>query len=88
MTARPAALQGAGGGSGGVPTSRTISTTAPVTGGGDLSADRTIAVSAASTSAKGVVELATDKETGTGVVPTGSDTRLTRAPTQLFLMGW
>jgi len=30
---------------GGVPTSRTISTTAPLTGGGDLSADRTFAIS-------------------------------------------
>ncbi|MEV6341326.1 hypothetical protein AB0M12_42230 [Nocardia vinacea] len=41
-----------------VPTSRTISTTAPLTGGGDLSADRTLAVSDATTSAKGVVQLA------------------------------
>jgi hypothetical protein len=32
-------------GLGGVPTSRHIDTTAPVTGGGDLTADRTIAVS-------------------------------------------
>ncbi|WP_433597935.1 hypothetical protein ACQPXH_19280 [Nocardia sp. CA-135953] len=41
-----------------VPTSRTISTTAPLTGGGDLSADRTLAVSDSTTSAKGVVQLA------------------------------
>ena len=32
------------GGGGGVPTSRTISTTAPLTGGGDLSANRTLAL--------------------------------------------
>lgn len=36
-------------------TSRSISTTAPITGGGDLSADRTIAISAASTSSAGSV---------------------------------
>jgi hypothetical protein len=41
-----------------VPTTRTISTTAPLTGGGDLSVNRTLAVSDASTSAKGVVQLA------------------------------
>lgn len=31
-----------GGGSGGVPTTRAVNTTAPLTGGGDLSADRTL----------------------------------------------
>lgn len=36
-----------------VPTSRTISTTAPLTGGGDLSADRTFAIPAATTSVNG-----------------------------------
>lgn len=45
---------------------RSISTTAPLTGGGDLSANRTLAVSAASDTATGVVELATDAETITG----------------------
>ena len=40
-----------------VPTLRTISTTAPLTGGGDLSANRTLAVSAGSTSAAGVLQL-------------------------------
>ena len=45
---------------------RTISTTAPLTGGGDLSANRTLAVSAASDTAAGVVELATSAETITG----------------------
>lgn len=36
-----------------VPTTRTISTTSPLTGGGDLSANRTIAIPAATTSANG-----------------------------------
>ena len=56
---------------------RTISTTAPLTGGGDLSANRTLAVSAASTSAAGVVELATNAEaltgTSTSLVTTAED---------------
>lgn len=45
---------------------RSISTTAPLTGGGDLSANRTFAVSAASETASGVSELATQAETNTG----------------------
>ena len=71
------------GGGGGVPTTRTISTTAPLTGGGDLSADRTLAVSAATTTAQGVVELATDGEASAGVVVQGNDSRLSdsRTPT-------
>lgn len=52
-----------------VPTSRTISTTAPLTGGGDLSADRTIAISGATTGAVGVVQLAGDLG-GTATSPT------------------
>jgi hypothetical protein len=64
-----------------VPTTRTISTTAPLTGGGDLSANRTFAVSDATTSAKGVVELATDGETAVGVVVQGNDARLADART-------
>lgn len=36
-----------------VPATRTISTTAPITGGGDLSANRTIGISAATTAAAG-----------------------------------
>lgn len=51
---------------GAVQTSRTISTTAPLSGGGDLSANRTLSVSAASDAASGVVELATTAETTTG----------------------
>lgn len=37
----------------GVPTTRQVATTAPITGGGDLSADRTIAISPASGAAAG-----------------------------------
>lgn len=49
-----------------VPNTRTISTTAPLSGGGDLSANRTLSVGAASDTATGVVELATSAETTTG----------------------
>lgn len=44
--------------SGYVPTSRTISTTAPLAGGGDLSADRTLSISAASAIAAGSMSAA------------------------------
>jgi hypothetical protein len=44
--------------SGYVPTSRTISTTAPLSGGGDLSANRTLSISAATTSAAGSMSAA------------------------------
>jgi len=47
-----------------VQTTQTISTTAPLTGGGDLSANRTLAVSAGSTSAAGVLQL-TDSTSST-----------------------
>ena len=50
----------------GVPSTRTISTTAPLTGGGDLSVNRTLAVSAATDTAPGVVELATYTEAVAG----------------------
>lgn len=49
-----------------VPLTRTINTTAPLTGGGDLSADRTFAISASTEAATGVVELATAAETTAG----------------------
>jgi hypothetical protein len=39
------------------PNARTISTTSPLTGGGDLSANRTLAIDDATTSAKGAVQL-------------------------------
>jgi len=57
-------------------TARTISTTAPLSGGGDLSADRTLSVAAATTTSTGVVELATDGEAIAGVVVQGNDSRL------------
>lgn len=44
--------------SGSTPTTRTISTTAPLTGGGDLSANRTLAISAATTGAAGSMSAA------------------------------
>jgi hypothetical protein len=53
---------------GGVPTTRTISTTAPLTGGGDLSANRTLAVSDATTLATGVIQLAGNLA-GTAALP-------------------
>lgn len=46
--------------------SRTISTTAPLTGGGNLSANRTLSITAASTSASGAVQLATNAEVQAG----------------------
>jgi hypothetical protein len=51
------------------PNTRTITTTAPLTGGGDLSTNRTLAVSAATTGAVGVVQLAGDLG-GTATSPT------------------
>jgi hypothetical protein len=66
--------------SSGVPTSRTITTTAPlrIDGGAsaDLSADRTLSVNAATDSAVGVVELATDGENAANKVVQGNDSRL------------
>lgn len=50
------------------PQSRLINTTAPLTGGGDLSADRTLAVSNATGAAVGVIQLAGDL-TGTATSP-------------------
>jgi hypothetical protein len=47
-----------GGGGGGVPASRTISTTAPLTGGGDLSANRTLSIPAATTTVDGYMTAA------------------------------
>jgi len=50
------------------PTTRTISTTAPLTGGGDLSADRTLSMPAATTSASGYLT-STDWNTFNGKQP-------------------
>lgn len=58
---------------------RTISTTAPLTGGGDLSANRTLAISAASETAQGAIELATQTETDTGTDDTRAITPLKAA---------
>jgi hypothetical protein len=44
-----------GGGGGGVPTSRQINTNAPLSGGGDLTADRTLSVSDFTSSTRGTV---------------------------------
>ena len=49
-----------------VPPTRALTTTAPLTGGGDLSANRTLAVSAATEAAVGVVELASTGEATAG----------------------
>ena len=57
LTITGTTLDAAGGG-GGVPTTRLIGTTAPLTGGGDLSADRTLAISAATTAAAGSMSAA------------------------------
>lgn len=66
-----------------VQTTRTISTTAPLTGGGDLSANRTLAVSAASDTVAGVVELSTDAE-----LATGSDTTRATTPANIASRGF
>lgn len=60
---------------------RAVNTTAPLTGGGTLAADLTLAVSTATTSAVGVVELATDGESASGVVVQGNDSRMSNART-------
>ena len=49
-----------------VPLARTVSTTAPLSGGGALSSNLTLGISEATTSATGVVELATEAEALTG----------------------
>lgn len=64
-----------------VPTSRSINTTIPLSGGGSLVSDRTLSVLPASTSSVGVVELATDGETAASVVVQGNDSRLSNART-------
>jgi hypothetical protein len=65
----PVSQLGNAAGGGGVPSSRTIATTAPLAGGGDLSANRTLSVGDATVGAKGVVQLAGDLG-GTAAVPT------------------
>ena len=53
---------------GGVPATRTINTTLPLTGGGPLSADLTLGVNDATTTTVGVVKLAANLA-GTGLLP-------------------
>lgn len=64
---------------------RTLAGTSPisVSNGNGLAGNPTIAVNAATTSTAGIVELATDGETASGVVVQGNDSRLSnsRAPT-------
>jgi len=55
-----------------VGTTRAINTTAPITGGGNLSADRTFAISAASGVAAGSMSSADFTKLGTLFVPTGT----------------
>lgn len=74
LTASASAAQGvewdpSAGGGGGVPTTRRVDTTAPLGGGGDLSANRTLTVAAATASGTGVVQLAGDLA-GTAAAPT------------------
>lgn len=78
---------------GAVMTSRTVSTTAPLTGGGALSSNLTLAISAASDSATGAVELATQTEVNTGtdtgrvVTPATLANKTQRAPIALTSAG-
>lgn len=60
------------------PATRTISTTAPITGGGNLTANLTLAISAAATNSVGAVQLATDAE-----IQTGTDTAKAVRPSGL-----
>lgn len=62
-----------------VPTARTVSTTSPLQGGGNLSANLILSILDATTSAKGIVELATDGENAAGVVVQGNDSRLSNS---------
>jgi len=61
------------GGLGGAPLGRTISTTLPITGGGDLSANRTIAMAQAATAVDGYLSHA-DWNTFNGKAPSASPT--------------
>jgi len=69
-----------------VPKTTMLTTTAPLTGGGDLSANRTLAVSDATTSAKGVVKLAADGDASASVAVQGNDTRLQPNYARHFLL--
>ena len=62
-------------GLGGVPTARLINTTAPLTGGGDLTADRTLVISAATTASPGSLS-ASDKTKLDGIASGATNTPL------------
>lgn len=66
---------GGGGGGGGVETSRTISTTAPLTGGGDLSANRTLALADLSDSKSGLTADAGSAQGNGALTPTTAGQR-------------
>lgn len=80
-----------GAGGGGVPTTRTITTTAPlrIDGGGsaDLSANRTLTVNSATDAAEGVVELATSGENAANKVVQGNDSRINVVTTKGDIYG-
>lgn len=69
-----------------VPTTRTVTTNPPLTGGGDLSTNRTFDITLATETADGSIELATQAETNTGtddaraVTPLKLKTNLTTPP--------
>jgi hypothetical protein len=72
----------------GVPaTTRSIATTAPLAGGGDLSADRTLTVANATTGAVGVVQLAGDL-TGIATAPVVAAARYAFTPPDHGLKAW
>ena len=61
----------------GLPASRRVNTTAPIRGGGDLSADRTISIDTATTSRRGSVQLSTStSSTSTTTAATSSAVRI------------
>jgi len=82
---RTAALE-PGGSAAATPATRTVSTTAPLSGGGDLSANRILGVSAATAGAVGVVQLAGDL-TGTATSPTVAPGAITEPKTAAGLIG-
>jgi hypothetical protein len=63
-------------GSGEVPATRRINTVFPLRGGGDLSQDRTHSVADATTTSKGVVQIAAPGETSSSKVVRADDPRL------------
>ena len=62
--------------SGAVPATRSVLTTAPLTGGGDLTTNRTLAISTATEAARGAVQLASVAEANVGTDTTKAVTPL------------